>query len=193
MKKFFAIAISLIMMVGMLTACGDDTVSSSNVTHVGGVDGPSSVSVDATTSETASYEVIDPVSLGDTLTAEIEGDWMVTGIYQTAKVSDRTEDEALSQEKSKAVHIGSDFFEYYGGRVDIPYYKFTTVTAQQMEIEGFFADSIAADFSDGANCLEVYQQNGTDLCATFYIKGDNLVYFGAGGYIFTCSKTAAVG
>lgn len=185
MKKFFAIAVSAIMMLSMLTACGGDNTSSTEITHNGGTD--------AVVSEVASYEVVDPVALGDTLTAEIEGDWMVTGIYQLAKVSDRTDAEALAQEKSKAVHIGSDFFECYDARVDVPYYKFNTVTAQQLAVEGFFAQNIENDFADGAKCLEVYQENGTDLACTFYIKGDTLVFFGAGGNIFTCTKTAAVG
>lgn len=181
-NKLFALGVSVCMIILLLlSSCGDDSASSAVIPNP------------FESAQTASYEVIEPTALGDTLTAEFEGDWLVSSVYQNARYSDKSPEEALAEEQSKAIHLGSDFFESNTVRLDVPYYKITKATKQDLQDSGISLTKVDEDFGEETSCIEVYEQDGETLRQKFFVKGESLVFEGSGMYVFECQKVMAVG
>ncbi|MDR1564970.1 MAG: hypothetical protein LBS74_08445 [Oscillospiraceae bacterium] len=180
MKKLISIFLICAMLLA-LSSCGKKNDPTTTVIPAG------------ESSSVESYEVIDPVSLGDTLTSELEGDWMVTGVYQEPRSASKTAEEVLARAQEKAIHLGSDFFEGNGFHIDIPYYKLKKVNVNALQADGISQGNIEKDFSESTDCVEVYDQNEDALIVAFYLSGGKLYYSGDESYILCCEKTVAVG
>ncbi|MBQ6570000.1 MAG: hypothetical protein IJL87_07065 [Clostridia bacterium] len=127
------------------------------------------------------------------LTAQFEGDWEVTGIYQNARVSDVFPDDGLATERTSAVHIGTDFYESCGYHYDTPCYSVQTVSSETLYDYGFTDENIQKDFGKSATMLSVSDGPGEPTNIVYFLYGDKLIKFGTGAHLYICTKVEAVG
>jgi len=192
-RKFCLVLTAVLCMSTALCSCGDkeDNTSSQGVINFVSEESTevvSSLEVSSTVSESE-------VTVSNELTAEFEGDWQVFEIYQETKVSNISKEEGLAEEKSYANHIGNDFYEGYECHFDSPVYKIEEVKASVLcEEYGFSPENVEKDFGETVKMLTAQDGDGLDLgSGVYFLKGDQLVKFGAGAHLYLCQRVQAVG
>lgn len=119
-------------------------------------------------------------------------------VLQAPRNTDMTEDDALADENDFGVMITyGAYFTHRVGTINNPTYKMDpNCGTDAMDEQGMQSDGIMDEFQENASItkIEVYNSEGTELCDTVFVIGDeHLIYYGTGNYVFCAVKLDAVG
>ena len=106
--------------------------------------------------------------------------------------------DALADENDFGVMITyGAYFTHRVGTIYNPTYKMQpNCGTDAMDKQGMQSDGIMDEFQENASItkIEVYNSEGTELCDTVFVIGDeHLIYYGTGNYVFCAVKLDAVG
>ena len=129
------------------------------------------------------------------------GSWALPAdshVLQSPRTADMTEDEALADENDFGLMVTYGVYSSHRiGSVSNPTYKLEkNCGTEAMDQQDMQSSGIMDEFSENAsiNKIEVYNEDGSQLCDTVFIIDDQyLIYYGTGNYVFCAVKLDAVG
>ena len=129
------------------------------------------------------------------------GSWELPGdshVLQSPRTTDIAEDNAIADENDFGVTMTYGVYSNNRvGTINNPTYKMQpNCGTDAMDKQGMQSDGIMDEFQENASItkIEVYNSEGTELCDTVFVIGDeHLIYYGTGNYVFCAVKLDAVG
>lgn len=198
MKKIICIMLSALMMLAV-AGCGEET----SIDQIAGelTGGQSSGSDVVSYTELPGGEqgsIEDYVQEGsDILPDAVVGGWSVVDVYQYARATDISAEDALEIERNTSISISYVSYMHGDDSVNDPVYKVNANAGfAAMNAMGIETSALAGEFGSDAQVTAIdIKQNATGFNVTtvYLVAGQKLIAFGRGMHVFTFERMESVG
>lgn len=125
----------------------------------------------------------------------IIGVWEPFEVYQEARASSESAQEAFESELEQGVYIGYDEFSCSACTITSPVYSLCAVSMETLESLGVQTEPLTDELGDDAGvlALSVLDSKSGEQTSVFFIDDERMLYFGESLHVFTASRLDAVG